>query len=225
MRAVINAECQCGKTLKAQAAYGGKRVKCPGCGNPVRLPEWAENDQRGAIDEWHELIDEAVAVSKQPKEQPLPKEPAEKKRKRRRSKSGLDGKSLILGGACIAQGILGPGIAFRVVWMVAKTAGASGLSAMLMSLPGFAFLGTALLAIGFIACGVGILLQQNWAAPSAQLISYPFIAIVLLSTLWPVAYVMVSSGANIEILLFAGLKRAVPQLIVPSYLIWAWKPD
>jgi predicted RNA-binding Zn-ribbon protein involved in translation (DUF1610 family) len=30
--------CTCGKSLKAKAALAGKKLKCPGCGEPVLVP-------------------------------------------------------------------------------------------------------------------------------------------------------------------------------------------
>ncbi|MEK7866127.1 MAG: hypothetical protein AAB434_05545 [Planctomycetota bacterium] len=33
--------CACGKTLKAKDEWAGKKIKCPGCGQPVRIPAGA----------------------------------------------------------------------------------------------------------------------------------------------------------------------------------------
>jgi hypothetical protein len=36
----------CGKKLKARAALAGKKIKCPGCDKPVRIPA-IQNEQAG----------------------------------------------------------------------------------------------------------------------------------------------------------------------------------
>ena len=39
---MISCRCgQCGKDLKVKDELAGKRVKCPGCGKPVAVPELA----------------------------------------------------------------------------------------------------------------------------------------------------------------------------------------
>lgn len=35
---MISFSCACGKTLRVKDEFAGKRVRCPGCGEPLRIP-------------------------------------------------------------------------------------------------------------------------------------------------------------------------------------------
>lgn len=40
----IEVECNCGRALSVGDHFAGKRIKCPGCGSPVKVPMTAEDD-------------------------------------------------------------------------------------------------------------------------------------------------------------------------------------
>lgn len=46
----IRFQCSCGKKLKAPDEHAGKRMACPGCGNPVRVP--APDDDLDKDESW-----------------------------------------------------------------------------------------------------------------------------------------------------------------------------
>ena len=44
----IKVKCKCGKAFGAPDNYGGKRVKCPGCGDPLTIPAGGESAGAGS---------------------------------------------------------------------------------------------------------------------------------------------------------------------------------
>ncbi len=52
----IRVSCQCGQQLSAKEEYAGKRVKCPGCGGPLLIPQPPANAEQGGMSD---LLDAA----------------------------------------------------------------------------------------------------------------------------------------------------------------------
>ena len=52
---MLTVRCTCGKTIRAKDKFAGKTVRCPGCQQPLRIPE-PEAEQDGA-DLWDEMAD------------------------------------------------------------------------------------------------------------------------------------------------------------------------
>lgn len=224
-KAVVNTVCECGKKLTARAQHAGKQIRCPDCGQHVRLPARQPEPQD---EEWAQLIDSAVSNRDRIVEE---HEQARKAKKLKpasgrsgngmsgRRRGGVDKLMLLCGVGCIAHGIIGPGISFRIVWSVVNVAGGAGIAALFMSLPGLGLLASVLVGVGFVFAGLGLLTGQSWGEALAILLSYVYIGIVAITAVVPVVVALANGVGNIEQLLVVVLKQSIPQLIVPVLLL------
>ena len=96
-------ECACGKRLKVADHLAGKRVRCPGCGEPLLVEEHVENEQAAAP------VKAKRKTPSEPQEEDQPKRP---KKKRKPAASFLSRYGLILG---LGSGLLAIGAIVAVV--------------------------------------------------------------------------------------------------------------
>ena len=54
---MVVASCKCGKPIKAKAEYAGKRIKCPSCGESLRLPS-PNGSSKKKVEPLADLLDE-----------------------------------------------------------------------------------------------------------------------------------------------------------------------
>jgi hypothetical protein len=103
---MIAVACGCGKKLKVKDEYAGKRIRCPECSEPVKVPK-VEPEESFLVD-----LDDIEDESE--KELPRPRSRSKKstkkssaKKKRQSSGSGITGKkifgvlSMVIGGALL----------------------------------------------------------------------------------------------------------------------------
>lgn len=99
---MIAIECACGRKLKVKDEHAGKRIRCPECSEPVKVP--VPEPEESFLDDLDDLEDESD--EELPKPRPTSKKSTKKrpaKQSRRNSGSGITAKQ-VLGGVIMTLG-------------------------------------------------------------------------------------------------------------------------
>ncbi|MCA8998879.1 MAG: hypothetical protein KDA80_17905 [Planctomycetaceae bacterium] len=95
---MIRCECDCGRALKVKDEHGGKRIRCPDCGQAVQVP-LGDEDFRN---DWDGMGSPSFA-----KRPPRTKASSQKKKRKKKSSAGSGwGAKQMLGGLILAFGVL-----------------------------------------------------------------------------------------------------------------------